>query len=128
MRAMVDSGATNNFVSQHEVDKLGLTVAKSLSKLKAVNSETRSIQGSAMANLVIGSWEGEVNMIVFPLDDFDLILGVEFFVKAKVSVVPYLCGIFIGDEDNSCFVQAIGWSSGKGKAIELQSVSSSRLK
>lgn len=40
----MDSGAMNNFVSQREVEKLGLMVAKSLSKLKAMNSETKLIQ------------------------------------------------------------------------------------
>lgn len=38
LNAMMDSSATNNFVSQRKVVKLGLTVAKNSSKLKAVNS------------------------------------------------------------------------------------------
>ena len=60
-------------------------------------------------------------MMVIPLDDFDLILGVEFLVKAKESMVPHLRGIFIGDENAPCFVQAIGQNGGKGKELELQS-------
>ena len=40
------------------------------------------------------------------LDDFELILGIEFFVKAKVSLMPYLRGILIGDGENPCFIQA----------------------
>lgn len=119
VNAMMDSGATNNFVSQRKAGKLELTVAKNSSKLKAMNSEVRPIQGSAAASLVVSSWEGVINMMVARLDDFDLILGVEFLVKAKVSVVPHLSGIFIGDENTPCFIQTIG--PNKVKEIELQS-------
>lgn len=119
LNAMMDSSATNNFMSQRKAGKMRLTVAKNSSKLKAMNSEVRRIQGSAAASLVVDSWEGVINMMIARLDDFDLILGVEFLVKAKVSIVPHLSGIFIGDENTPCFVQANG--PNKGKEIKLQS-------
>lgn len=86
VNAMMDCSATNNFMSQHKAGKLGLTVAKNSSKLKAMKSEVRRIQGSAAASLVVGSWEG----VIARLDDFDLILGAELLVKAKVSIMPPL--------------------------------------
>ncbi|TXG51266.1 hypothetical protein EZV62_023790 [Acer yangbiense] len=43
--------------------------------------------------------------MVVPLDDFDLILGVEFFVNAKAMLLPYLQGILIGDEESLCFIK-----------------------
>ena len=41
---------------------------------------------------------------VVSLDDFELILGNEVFVKAKVSMMPYLRDILIGDCENPCFI------------------------
>lgn len=118
VNAMMDCSATNNFMSQHKAGKLGLTVAKNSSKLKAMKSEVRRIQGSAAASLVVGSWEDVINMMIARHDDFDLILGAELMVKAKVSIMPHLGGIFIGDENTPCFVQPIG--PNKGKEIKLQ--------
>ena len=37
--ALVDSGATHNFISMRETTRLGLKLAKDDSKLKAVNSQ-----------------------------------------------------------------------------------------
>ncbi|KAK4422089.1 hypothetical protein Salat_2159900 [Sesamum alatum] len=37
--AMVDTGATHNFVASREVQKMGLTLAEHSSRIKAVNSE-----------------------------------------------------------------------------------------
>ncbi|KAH7838095.1 hypothetical protein Vadar_022023 [Vaccinium darrowii] len=42
--------------------------------------------------------------MVYPLDDFELILGNEFFLVAKMAVMPYLGGILIANEKQPCFV------------------------
>ena len=42
-----------------------------------------------------------------PFGDFDLILGVDFFVKAKMALVPHLGGLMFFEESLSCFVQAV---------------------
>ena len=104
VRAMVDSGATNNFVALREVERLGLTIAECSSRLKAVNSQAKPINGSAVAKLKVGEWEGETKLLVVPLDDFDLILGIEFLSLAKAMVAPHLGGVIICDEDRLCFV------------------------
>ncbi|GMP31451.1 hypothetical protein CsSME_00005655 [Camellia sinensis var. sinensis] len=39
-----------------------------------------------------------------PLDDFDVILGNDFFVVAKVALMPYFGGLLILDENQPCFV------------------------
>ncbi|WOG81014.1 hypothetical protein DCAR_0100159 [Daucus carota subsp. sativus] len=51
-----------------------------------------------------------------PLDDFDVILGIDFLLAAKCSVLPYLGGIFIANEKEPCFVKGITEKSDKGKA------------
>ncbi|KAI9178183.1 hypothetical protein LWI28_023646 [Acer negundo] len=106
MRAMLDTGATNNFLSQGEMDRLGLSVTNNISRVKAVNSTAKPITGVAEATLKISSWQGTISMMVVPLDDFDLILGIEFFRKAKAIPMPSPWGVMIMDGDSPCYVQA----------------------
>ncbi|KAL0362191.1 UNVERIFIED_CONTAM: Transposon Ty3-I Gag-Pol polyprotein [Sesamum calycinum] len=39
-----------------------------------------------------------------PLDGFDVILGVDFMLLANAMVIPYLNGLFIADQNSTCFV------------------------
>lgn len=34
--------------------------------------------------ICIGAWNGKVDLLAVPLDDFELILGVDFFMLAKL--------------------------------------------
>ena len=36
--------------------------------------------------------------MALPLDDFDMILGIEFLIKAKAMAMPHLGGIMIASE------------------------------
>ena len=102
--AMMDTGATHNFIAQREVRTFGLQLGKSSSKLKAVNSSAIPMNGNAEVNLKVGLWEGRVSMTAIPLDDFDVILENEFFVNAKVALMPYLNEMLISHEKATCFV------------------------
>lgn len=51
-------------------------------------------------------------------DDFELILGIEFFVKAKASLVPHLNRLYIADKKNPYFVPAKYLDKYKGKHVE----------
>ena len=42
--------------------------------------------------------------MALPLDDFDLILGVKFFVQAKAIAMPHLGGLLIADEVSPSFI------------------------
>lgn len=70
----------------------------------------------ACVSLKIGPWEGKCKLLAMPLDDFDVILGIDFLLAAKCSVLPYLGGIFIANEKEPCFVKGITEKSDKGKA------------
>ena len=43
--ALVDNGATHNFVSTKEVARLGLKLTKDDNKLKSVNSQAQEMHG-----------------------------------------------------------------------------------
>lgn len=74
--------------------------------MKALNSEAKPIKGTTVVRLKVGDWEGECGLMVMPLDDYRLILGIDFFTKVKVGLVPYLSEIFIHDEKSPCFLKA----------------------
>ncbi|KAL0328234.1 UNVERIFIED_CONTAM: Transposon Ty3-G Gag-Pol polyprotein [Sesamum calycinum] len=103
--AMLDSGATYNFVANREIQKLGLTLTQHSSRIKAVNSEAKPIQGAACVELKVGAWTGQCKLLAVPLDDFDVILGMDFMLLANAMVMPYLNGLFIVDPSSTCFVQ-----------------------
>ena len=52
----------------------------------------------------VRNWSGHVTLMVVPLDDFDVIMGNDFFKAAKVALMPYLGGLLILDESTPCFV------------------------
>ena len=53
---------------------MGLRIVKNSSRLKAMNSVAKLIQGSIICSIKVGFWEDQCNFMVVPLDDFDLIL------------------------------------------------------
>ncbi|KAH7569637.1 hypothetical protein JRO89_XS06G0224500 [Xanthoceras sorbifolium] len=86
IRALLDTGADSNYLAQHMVDGLGLTVSKSSKRVKAVNLGTVAVLGETEIEVGLGTWHGRCMMNVIPLVDFEMVLGIEFFVKAKVNV------------------------------------------
>ncbi|KAK2983048.1 hypothetical protein RJ640_001865 [Escallonia rubra] len=89
IRAMVDTGATHNYISSTEVERLGLTLEKRYGRVKAINSVAQPIAGIARSVLIkIGPYEGRTNFSVVTVDDFKLILGLEFLRDTKTTVMP----------------------------------------
>ena len=106
--ALVDNGATHNFVSTKEAARLGLKLVKDDNKLKFVNSQAQETHGMAKnMEIQIGDWKGTIDFLSVPLDDFDFILGNDFFQRAKVALLPHLNGLLIMDEKQPCFVAGI---------------------
>ena len=84
VKALVDSGATHNFVTTRETTRLGLKLEEDTSWIKAVNSKAQKIQGVAKnVPMQIGDWKGTCSLLSVPLDDFDLIISVDFLLRAK---------------------------------------------
>uniref|UniRef100_A0A803N5J7 Uncharacterized protein n=1 Tax=Chenopodium quinoa TaxID=63459 RepID=A0A803N5J7_CHEQI len=78
-KALVDTGATHNFVTLKEATRLGLKFTKKKGSLKTVNTIPAPIHGVARGvPLQLSEWEGAVDFTVVDMDDFNLVLGLEF--------------------------------------------------
>lgn len=53
------------------------------------------------------AWNGQVNLQVASLDDFEMVLVIDFLVSAKVMVIPHLGGVIIMGEAQPCFMAGV---------------------
>ncbi|GKG32988.1 gag-aspartyl protease domain-containing protein, partial [Tanacetum coccineum] len=84
VRALVDFGVTHNFVADDEAKRLRITTTKGSGTIKAVNSTAKPIQGVAKdVRAKIGEWEGMIDLSVVPMDDFKVVLRLEFLDKVR---------------------------------------------
>ncbi|KAL2943047.1 Transposon Tf2-9 polyprotein [Bienertia sinuspersici] len=83
-KALVDTGATHNFIAKGEAIRLGLKYVKEPGRLKTVNTSPVPILGiSRGVPLRLGEWKGTVDLTVVNMDDFSLVLGMEFMDSVK---------------------------------------------
>ncbi|KAK2995574.1 hypothetical protein RJ640_000050 [Escallonia rubra] len=87
---MVDTGATHNFVTMEEAKWLGLKVVGGGGWLKSVNTNAKPLQGVArQVEMCLGSWKGLVDFSVAPMDDFKVVIGLDFLRQVNALVSPY---------------------------------------
>ena len=90
MKALVDTGASHNFLEVKEADRLGIKYTKEKGLLKVVNSKAKTTFGVARGVKVsLGEWKGLVDFSIVPMDDYAIVLGIDFM--DQVSVVPIPC-------------------------------------
>jgi hypothetical protein len=54
--------------------------------------------------VVLDKWQGKQDLLVVMLDDFDVILGLDFLKKAKIALMPHLDRILLANEVCPCFI------------------------
>ncbi|RVW29622.1 hypothetical protein CK203_100961 [Vitis vinifera] len=107
-KALVDTGATHNLVSEDEARRLELQASKEGGWLKAVNSAAKPSHGVAHGvTMHIGSWEGRVDFTVTPMDDFKMVLGMDFLQKVKAVPLLFLRSMAILEEEKPCMVPTV---------------------
>ncbi|KAK0594587.1 hypothetical protein LWI29_037966 [Acer saccharum] len=118
VRAMLDTGATHNFVSIDEAKKLGLKATNGGGTIKAVNSPAKPIAGIAKAVLVsLGTRSGKLDFSVVPMDDFQVVLGMEFFDQVHAFPFPVGNSLSILDGSKTCMVSAERMAKVESKAL-----------
>ena len=97
---------------------MGLKLVNDDSRIRVMNIKAQRIQGIAKDVLLqVGEWKGKCNLLCVPLDDFNMILGIDFFLKFKAALIPHLGGLIFLEEKQPCFVLAVKGNGEKhGKA------------
>ena len=107
-KALVETSATHNFVSDDETKRLKLQASNEEGWLKVVNSAAKPSHGVAReVAMHIGSWEGKTDFIVTPMDDFKMVLGMDFLRKVKVVPLPFPRSMAILEEEKLCMVPTV---------------------
>ena len=91
VRVMVDTGATECCLSSSIAAIVGLTMEPYASVVVPLNGEQHRVDGMARAvPFRMGDWIGHCDFMVMYLRDFELVLGMDFIMEAKVGILPYL--------------------------------------
>ncbi|KAK2977561.1 hypothetical protein RJ640_007036 [Escallonia rubra] len=109
---LVDTGATHNFITMGEAERLGLNVVDGGGWLKPVNAEAKPLQGMVRrVEICLGKWKGFVNFSVARMDDFKVVLGLDFLRQVNALVSPYNNAMCIMERGAACVVPLFGGTS-----------------
>ncbi|GMI64864.1 hypothetical protein HRI_000155700 [Hibiscus trionum] len=104
--ALVDTSASELFMSEQVAQGLGLRVEKASGSIKTVNCKSTPIAGVARGvKLIIGDWSVKENIKVIPLDDFDVVIGIDFLDRIKAFPVSFCNCLYILDPTRPCMVK-----------------------
>lgn len=96
VRAMVDTGVTHNFITEDIANQLGLKVVRGGGCMKVINSKARPIHGiTKNVEVKIGDWSGTLNFTVATMDDFEMVLGMDFLHVSKAVSMPHLGSLLV---------------------------------
>lgn len=116
MQAMLDTGTTANFLASYKVSRLGLEVTAVGNNVKVVNAASVGVQEVTICSLRVGAWEKQAKLIIMPLNDSDLILGMELFVVVIVQAMPYRKYIIIMGLETPYVVPCQFWVHGRSES------------
>ncbi|KAA0038934.1 uncharacterized protein E5676_scaffold227G00710 [Cucumis melo var. makuwa] len=86
---MIDSGVIYNFITEAEAGRLRLRWEKDSRRMKAVNFIVLPIVGLVKrTTMKLGEWKDPVDFVVVKMDDFDVVLGMEFLLEHQVIPMP----------------------------------------
>nr|GEV54814.1 hypothetical protein CTI12_AA187700 [Tanacetum cinerariifolium] len=101
VRALVDSDATHNY----EAKRLGINVTKGSGTIKAVNSSAKAIHGVAKdVQAKIREWEGTIDLSVVLMNEFIVVLRLEFLDRVRAFLMPFANSLCILDGGKTCMV------------------------
>ncbi|KNA24590.1 hypothetical protein SOVF_014300, partial [Spinacia oleracea] len=104
-KALVDTGATHNFVALRGATRLGLRCTKEPGTLKTVNTSPVPIHGVIRGvSLQLGDWKGTVDLTVVPMDDFSMVLGLEFMDTVAPWTMQRDGAMIIARDQEACSV------------------------
>ena len=106
--AMVYTGDTHTFVDVKIASKLGLILSKSPPYVKIVNPKAQAIVGMDYGvSMSTKNWVGKHNLIVMPLGEFEIILGIDFLGKFHFVPFRHIDGVMVMNESNAGFLKGV---------------------
>ena len=91
IKALLDTGANRNFLEAKEARRLGVRYTKDRGWLKAVNSAPSATYGVARnVKVKLGQWTGLLDFFVIDMDDYKMVLGMEFLDKVNAFPLPFV--------------------------------------
>ncbi|KAF2308985.1 hypothetical protein GH714_027337 [Hevea brasiliensis] len=121
IQALVDTGASDNFLKLEEAQKLGITFSGKAGWLKAVNSKPTPTHGvAANVNVRIGEWTGLIDFSVVSMDDYSCVLGMDFMDRVRAIPIPFANSLCIVEDKGACTVPLRRGKSAGGTLSALQ--------
>ncbi|KAE8708553.1 Detected protein of unknown function [Hibiscus syriacus] len=123
-RAMVDTRSTHNFMSKDKANRLGLKYTKSTGWLMTVNAQATPFYGVARGvELRLGTWKGRVNFFVVPMDDFKVVLGLDFLRQVIAFPMPSFSFVCILEKGSPCMIPMVEAPKEQGRdATQLSAI------
>lgn len=104
-KALLDTSASHNFLEVGKAKRFGITYTKEHGLLKTVNSAATPIfRVSRGVKVHIGEWGGPIDLSVLKMDDFKMVLGIEFLDNMCAFPVPFSDFMCIIGEGSACMV------------------------
>nr|GEW76618.1 Gag-Asp_proteas domain-containing protein [Tanacetum cinerariifolium] len=101
---MIYSGSVTKLLFS-QIHSSRINATKGSGTIKAVNSPAKPIHGVAKdVRAKIREWEGTIDLSVVPMDDFKVVLGLEFLDKVRAFPMPFANSLCILDGGKTCMV------------------------
>lgn len=88
IQALVNTGATHNFMMTRLAKEVGLMIFPSDVEVKLVNSRARVAGLAHEVPVQIKDWQGQLDFTVMEMNDFDMILGQDFLKGIEQLLFP----------------------------------------
>ncbi|PWA48529.1 hypothetical protein CTI12_AA489850 [Artemisia annua] len=96
---LIDTGASHNFLDVKEAERMGITYNLEKGTIKTVNAKPEQIAGTAKVKVRIDKWTNELTFSVVPMDDYRVVLGLDFFERARAFPIPATKTLVILDNE-----------------------------
>ncbi|KAK2965884.1 hypothetical protein RJ640_011131 [Escallonia rubra] len=117
---LMDTGVTHNFIMMEEAERLGLNVVDGGGWLKTINAEAKPLQGTVRwVEMCLCKWKGFVNFSITRMDDFKVVLGLDFLRQVNALMSPYNNAVCIMERGAACVVPMFGGTSSTMTSMRL---------